>query len=298
MNNQKIENFLNYLRNEKNYSEHTLKNYENDLKQFFQFLSQQKIEDLKRVDHILIRSFLASLYEQNYEKKSIARKLACLKSFFKYLLKNNFIDDNPADYVSSPKIPKKLPNFLYEDNIKNIIEFFNKPDDFEKSRERAILETLYSTGIRVSELVNLNLNDINLEAGTAIVFGKGKKERIVPLGSKCIEALKIFIKQRNQLLNKLNKTEKALFINKNGNRLTDRGIRYIFDKHIKKLAEIEKVSPHTIRHTFATHMLNNGCDIRIVQEILGHSNLSTTQIYTHISKKKLKSDYLKFHPHS
>jgi len=298
MNNQKIENFLNYLRNEKNYSEHTLKNYENDLKQFFQFLSQQKIEDLKRVDHILIRSFLASLYEQNYEKKSIARKLACLKSFFKYLLKNNFIDDNPADYVSSPKIPKKLPNFLYEDNIKNIIEFFNKPDDFEKSRERAILETLYSTGIRVSELVNLNLKDINLEAGTAIVFGKGKKERIVPLGSKCIEALKIFIKQRNQLLNKLNKTEKALFINKNGNRLTDRGIRYIFDKHIKKLAEIEKVSPHTIRHTFATHMLNNGCDIRIVQEILGHSNLSTTQIYTHISKKKLKSDYLKFHPHS
>jgi len=298
MNNQKIENFLNYLRNEKNYSEHTLKNYENDLKQFFQFLSQQKIEDLKRVDHILIRSFLASLYEQNYEKKSIARKLACLKSFFKYLLKNNFIDDNPADYVSSPKIPKKLPNFLYEDNIKNIIEFFNQPDDFEKSRERAILETLYSTGIRVSELVNLNLKDINLEAGTAIVFGKGKKERIVPLGSKCIEALKIFIKQRNQLLNKLNKTEKALFINKNGNRLTDRGIRYIFDKHIKKLAEIEKVSPHTIRHTFATHMLNNGCDIRIVQEILGHSNLSTTQIYTHISKKKLKSDYLKFHPHS
>jgi len=298
MNNQKIENFLNYLRNEKNYSEHTLKNYENDLKQFFQFLSQQKIEDLKRVDHILIRSFLASLYEQNYEKKSIARKLACLKSFFKYLLKNNFIDDNPADYVSSPKIPKKLPNFLYEDNIKNIIEFFNQPDDFEKSRERAILETLYSTGIRVSELVNLNLKDINLEAGTAIVFGKGKKERIVPLGSKCIEALKIFIEQRNQLLNKLNKTEKALFINKNGNRLTDRGIRYIFDKHIKKLAEIQKVSPHTIRHTFATHMLNNGCDIRIVQEILGHSNLSTTQIYTHISKKKLKSDYLKFHPHS
>jgi len=292
-----IEKFIEYLQDEKNYSEHTCNDYKDDLEQFNQFLNKLNLQNIEQIDHIIIRQFLGELNQKDYSKKSIARKLASIKSFFKFLLKRGYINSNPAEYVSTPKLPKLLPHFLYEDEITEIIESFDG-DDFESVRNKAILETLYSTGMRVSELVNLDLQDIDIFQGIARVYGKGKKQRIVALGSKCREALNTYLVYRKNLLDNQGITTEALFINTRGKRLTDRGVRYIFKSHITKLAKEKKVSPHTIRHTFATHMLNNGCDLRVVQEFLGHVSLSTTQIYTHIGKKQLKNIYEKYHPHS
>jgi len=292
-----IEEFLKYLKDEKNYSEYTCKVYSDDLLQFNAFLNDEHITEVENIDHIIIRQFLALLTDKNYSKRSIARKLAAIKSYFKFLLKMNYIDKNSADYVSTPKLPKLLPHFLYEDEISNIIDSFNE-NNFESTRDRAIIETLYSTGMRVSELVNLGYQDIDLSQGIARVFGKGKKERIVAIGSKCRESISNYLIYRKALMIKIKIDNEALFLNSRGGRLTDRGVRYIFDKYVKKVAFEKKVSPHTIRHTFATHMLNNGCDLRVVQEFLGHSSLTTTQIYTHIGKKHLKNVYNRYHPHS
>ncbi len=292
-----IEEFLKYLKDEKNYSEYTCKVYSDDLLQFNAFLNDEHITEVENIDHIIIRQFLALLTDKNYSKRSIARKLAAIKSYFKFLLKMNYIDKNSADYVSTPKLPKLLPHFLYEDEISNIIDSFNE-NNFESTRDRAIIETLYSTGMRVSELVNLGYQDIDLSQGIARVFGKGKKERIVAIGSKCRESISNYLIYRKALMIKIKIDNEALFLNSRGGRLTDRGVRYIFDKYVKKVAFEKKVSPHTIRHTFATHMLNNGCDLRVVQEFLGHSSLTTTQIYTHIGKKQLKNVYNRYHPHS
>lgn len=294
--NKRIDDFIEYLKNEKNYSAYTCLEYREDLLQFDQFISRSHIDKLEAVDHIFIRNFLGHLHERQYAKKSIARKLACLKSFFKYLTRNGLVESNPADYVSTPRLGKTLPQFLYEDEMNKLIESIDKKD-YASIRNRAILETLYSTGVRVSELVGMNLNDIDLEEGIARIFGKGKKERIVALGSKCLESFRQYLMKRNELLAKKRSTE-ALFLNQKGERLTDRGVRYIFETYIKTIADKKKLSPHTIRHTFATVMLNNGCDLRIVQELLGHVSLSTTQIYTHVGKKHLKSIYEKCHPHA
>jgi len=295
--NNYIEKFIEYLENEKNYSLHTCKDYTEDLEQFNDFVKKLNLEDIKQIDHIIIRQFLGELNQRNYSKRSIARKLASIKSFFKFLLKREYIKTNPAEYVSSPKLPKLLPHFLYEDEITEIIESFDN-NNFESARNRAILETLYSTGMRVSELVNLDLQDIDIFQGIARVYGKGSKQRIVALGSKCRESLNVYLIYRKNFLNKSGISTDALFINFKGKRLTDRGVRYIFEKYIKKIAQEKKVSPHIVRHTFATHMLNNGCDLRAVQEFLGHISLTTTQIYTHIGKKQLKKIYDEYHPHS
>ncbi len=292
-----IENFLIYLLDEKNYSELTIKSYKDDLYQFAEFLGNNNITDITEVTHIEIRKFLADLTEKNYTKKSIVRKLAAIKSFFKFLHHREVIKSNPAIYVSSPKLPSHLPGFLYEDEISTLIESIDG-NKFEDVRNRAIFEFLYSTGIRVSELVNLDVDDIDVNSGVAKVVGKGNKQRIVALGSKCIEALNKYIIFRYDMLSSMGKDNNALFLNTKGNRLTARGIRYIFKNIIDKLAIRKKISPHTMRHTFATHMLNNGCDLRVVQEFLGHVSLSTTQIYTHIVKDRLKEAYDKFHPHS
>ena len=295
--NNYFNNFLNYLSNEKNYSALTIKSYGEDLKQFKIFLKQEKINSVLKTDHIIIRKFLSILMEQNYSRKSILRKLATIKSFFKFLFNRGEIDNNPGDYVSSLKTENKLPDFLYEKEITDIIESFNK-DDFESVRNKALVEVLYSTGTRISELVAMNINDIDLISSMVKVKGKGNKERIVALGSKCIQAIKFYLPKRENMLVKFRKDADPLFLNQRGERLTDRGVRYIFDKSIKKFALDKNISPHTIRHTFATHMLNHGCDLRIVQEFLGHVSLSTTQIYTHVGGDKLKKVYEEFHPHS
>ncbi len=289
--------FLIYLTNERNYSDLTVKSYKEDLVQFKGFIEQEKLNSIEKLDHIVIRQFLSMLTNQDYAKKSILRKLAAIKSFFKFLYNRGIIDNNPGDYVSSPKAERNLPDFLYEREITDIIDSFTD-NDFPARRNRSLIEMLYSTGARVSELVAMNLKDIDFSSGLVKLRGKGSKERIVAFGSKCIKALTQYMNYRKDVLLRFRKETDALFLNQKGGRLTSRGVRYIFQKLVKEMALEKKVSPHTIRHTFATHMLDRGCDLRIVQEFLGHVSLSTTQIYTHIGGKKLKKIYEEFHPHS
>jgi len=292
-----LNSFLNYLTNEKNYSPLTVKSYRGDLTQFTGFLNKQGVRSPEKVTHIIIREFLSILMKSHYTKKSIIRKLASIKSFYKFLFNRGLINNNPGDYVSSPKADKKLPDFLYEEEISDIIEAFSE-DTFNGARNKSLLEVLYSTGVRISELVSMNLNDIDFSSLLIKVKGKGNKERIVALGSKCVAALKNYLSFRKKILLKYNNKTDSLFLNQQGKRLTDRGVRYIFKKIIREFSLKKNMSPHTIRHTFATHMLNHGCDLRIVQEFLGHVSLSTTQVYTHIGGNKLKKTYEEFHPHS
>lgn len=289
--------FLDYLANERNYSNLTIKSYKEDLIQFQEFILGKELQSIKQIDHIIIRSFLSILVDKNYSKKSVLRKLAAIKSFFKFLFNRGILENNPGDYVSSPKSEKILPDFLYEDEMTELIET-QTDENFSSIRNKALLEVLYSTGIRVSELVSIDVNDIDFQTGLIKVRGKGNKERIVALGSMSISALHHYLSFRNAHIEKNHKENSALFLNHFGDRLTDRGVRYIFEKIVKKIALNKKVSPHTIRHTFATHMLNHGCDLRVVQEFLGHVSLSTTQIYTHIESEKLKKVYKECHPHS
>lgn len=289
--------YLQYLTEEKGYSDLTIKSYSEDLLKFNRFLMKKNILHLEKIDHLIIREFLSELFVNQYAKKTIGRVLAALKSFFKFLFNRRYIVKNPGDFVSSPRSEKKLPDFLYESEMNTLIEFFNE-NNFEARRNKALLETLYSTGIRVSELVSINYMDIDFKSALIKVKGKGRKERITALGTKCLQALQQYFPYRNELLTACGSKEDALFLNKFGQRLTDRGVRYVFETMMKKVAISKKVSPHTIRHTFATHMLEHGCDLRVVQEFLGHVSLSTTQIYTHMVKERLKHVYDQCHPHS
>ncbi len=283
-----IEKFIRYLEIERNASKHTLINYSVDLKSLSEFLKEEPIE---KVDYISLRRYLAHIKEQNLSKVSIARKIASIRSFFKFLFREGIIKNNPASSLSTPKRDKHLPKFLDE---KEIVMLLESPDRESEAglRDRAILETLYSTGIRVSELVGLNMDHIDQIGGVIKVYGKGKKERIVPIGERALQAIRDYLKKRRPVA----KDTKALFFNKNGGRLTDRSIRRIINKYITKASIQQKISPHTLRHSFATHMLDHGADLRSVQELLGHANLSTTQIYTHITTERLKSAYQKSHP--
>ncbi|MEK6647460.1 MAG: tyrosine recombinase XerC [Candidatus Firestonebacteria bacterium] len=287
------EEFLKYLAGEKNVSEHTIRAYRNDL---FQFETFSKC-NLSNVDHSIIRHFFVFLQQGGDKKITIARKLACLRSFYKFLNRNNYLNINPAKYVSMPKLEKKLPVFL---NINETFKLMEAPsnNNFLGLRDRAILETLYSTGIRVSELVSLNKTSVDLISGLVKVMGKGKKERIVPIGDTAINTIKNYLDTCIKFFNNTRKrnTGEILFFNRIGGRITDRQVRRIIKKYIAIASIFHKVSPHTLRHTFATHMLNAGADLRTVQELLGHSNLSTTQIYTHVTVDRLKSVYDKAHP--
>ncbi|HRZ67399.1 MAG TPA: tyrosine recombinase XerC, partial [Candidatus Omnitrophota bacterium] len=228
-------------------------------------------------------------------KVSIARKIASIRSFFKFLFREGIIKNNPASSLSTPKRDKHLPKFLDEKEIVLLLESPGKEDE-AGLRDGAILETLYSTGIRVSELVGLNIDTVDQIGGVIKVYGKGKKERIVPIGDRALQAIRDYLKKRRASNTKDTHAGKALFFNKNGGRLTDRSIRRIINKYITKTSIQQKISPHTLRHSFATHMLDHGADLRSVQELLGHANLSTTQIYTHITTERLKSAYTKAHP--
>lgn len=284
-----IEKFRNYLAVEKNYSPHTIKNYMVDLEEFSSFVGNEALEN---VNYLTLRKFLAHLRSRSLAKRSIGRKLSSIRTFFKFLHREGFMKSNPAAGISTPKMDKKLPIFLDE---KEIVKFITAPDkkNFTGARDRAILETLYSAGIRVSELVGINIHNVDFVNGVIKVLGKGRKERLAPVGNKAIEAIRNYLDYRN--IKKWNSKD-ALFLNKSGKRLSDRHVRRIVDKYIKVLSRKEHVSPHTLRHSFATHLLNRGADLRIVQELLGHKNLSTTQIYTHVTTERLKSVYSKAHP--
>jgi tyrosine recombinase XerC len=280
-----IEKFIRYLEIEKNYSEHTITNYRLDLEDFRQFLGQSDIES---VDYLTLRKYLALLKEKNLTTRSISRKISALRSFFKFLTREGLLKANPILVLSSPKMEKHLPQFLTEDETRRLIESAASADE-RTLRDRAILETFYSTGIRISELVGLDTEDIDFIGGIVKVMGKGKKERIVPIGDHAIKAIREYLDKRK-------KPSPAVFLNKSGKRISDRGVRNIVEKYIRLASLKQGVSPHTLRHSFATHLLDRGADLRSVQELLGHANLSSTQIYTHLTTERLKSVYDKAHP--
>lgn len=295
--------FMFFLKNEKNYSNDTIISYKNDLTQFFNYLKDYKLlknTDIKYINHKIMRKYIVYLKENKYSRRSISRKVSSTRSFFKFIHKEGIININPTLNLITPKINKKLPYFLYLQEVIKLIEAPSKKTLFG-IRDRAILEILYGTGIRVRELVNLNIGNIDFTEKIIKVFGKGSKERILPLSNPSIRAIQEYLENRN-LFNK-NKFTKindkdALFLNRFGGRLTERSIRRIIIKYMKIAGLNKKLSPHVLRHSFATHLLGGGADLRSVQELLGHKSLSTTQIYTHITKERLKTIYKKSHPRS
>lgn len=283
-----INKFLTYLEIEKNVSPHTKFGYHLDLKQFRVFLSER---DVLKIDRLDIRKYLTFLKGRNLKKRTLARKLSTLRSFFKFLLRDGYLKSDPVAGVSSPKLEKSLPIFLDVNKAAQLVE---SPDKISLLglRDRAILETLYSTGMRVGELVGLNIGRVDFIGGMVKVFGKGKKERLIPIGDRALRAIRDYLDKQSSE----KKDSRALFLNKNRNRLTDRGVQNLINKYIQRISLKEKVSPHTLRHSFATHLLDKGADLRSVQELLGHASLSTTQIYTHITTQRLKAVYNKAHP--
>ena len=283
---KELDNFCKYLE-DKGYSNLTILNYRKDLVKFLEF-SKDKI----RVDYNFIRTYLQYLHNKKYTNKSIARHISSLKSFYKYLTKNEIIKDNPCVLLTNPRIEKKLPNYI---NYNDLEVLFTIPDknDILGLRNLLILELLYSTGIRVSELVNIKLSDIDFSNNRIFILGKGNKERYVLYGKICSDLLREYLEKSRS---KLNKNSEYLLLNKFGNKITDRAIRMIIDDIVKKSCLKLNISPHTLRHTFATHLLNEGADLKIVQELLGHENISTTGIYTHVSNEHLRKIYLDAHP--
>ncbi len=296
-----VDDFLVFLSIEKNASPKTSQSYQTDLFQMADFFAHEQGTtpekvDLTSVDHHLIRKFLADLQQRGLSRSTVARKLAAMRTFFKFLCREEIITRNPLIEVATPKQEKRLPQFLYQDDIRNLIECpeRNTPRGL---RDRAILETLYASGIRVSELVSLDLTDVDLDTAYIRVMGKGSKERVVPLGSFAINALKAYLHHgRTRLACRAEQTCTAVFLNKSGERISVRSIRDIVNKYVRKVSIRQRVSPHTIRHTFATHLLDAGADLRSVQELLGHVKMATTQIYTHVTREHLKSVYNKAHP--
>ncbi|MDD5116112.1 MAG: tyrosine recombinase XerC [Candidatus Omnitrophica bacterium] len=285
-----IEKFIRYLEIEKNYSAHTVLNYRHDLEDFGRFLAGA---DPGKVDYLSLRKYLAVLKEKNLGSRTVGRRLSALRSFFRFLSREGYIKANPILMLSSPKLEKHLPSFMTEEEVKKLIEsaFARNETDILGLRDRAILESFYSSGLRISELVGLNLDDIDFISGIIKIRGKGKKERVAPIGEAAISAIRKYLDKRKKQSN-------AVFLNRNSSRISARGVRYVLEKYLRSAEMRPGVSPHTFRHSFATHLLNRGADLRTVQELLGHANLSTTQIYTHLTTEKLKSVYDKVHPHA
>ena len=291
-----IESFIITLDKERNFSLHTIKAYKNDLNRFNSFLNQsisRKI--LKKINRNDIRKFLSDEYDNNFTSKTVARRLATIKSFFKYLVKIELIEENIAIHINSPKVAKKLPSFI---NKSLIDVLMNSPslDTLIGVRDRAVLELFYSTGMRLSELVNINIGDFHLNNKLLRVIGKGKKERMIPYGRTAESAIENYLKMRNISFKPVF-AKTPLFVNSKEKRISTRTIQRRMNNYIKLVADGKRVGPHLLRHTFATHLLDNGADITAVKDLLGHSSLSSTQIYTHVSIEKLKKDYTQAHPH-
>lgn len=282
-----MDKFITYLKAEIGVSPHTVRAYTKDLQEFSSFIDKAPEE----VDNLDIRGFLASLHHRKLMKSSISRKLATIRAFFKYLHREGYVKKNPAKLVSSPKVPKNLPKFL---DIDETFSLMDAPsgETFKPARDRAILELLYSSGLRVAELTSLDISDINMKDALVRVKGKGRKERILPIGSKAMGAVQNYLPERISI----KKKSSALFLNSRGGRLTQRSVRRILLDYSKMINLKSDLSPHTLRHTFATHLLHEGADLRSIQELLGHSSLSTTQKYTHVDIGHLTEVYDKAHP--
>ena len=289
---KELEDFLNYIEFEKKYSKKTTENYQRDIEYFLEFLNDKNIKQYKNVKYETIREYLMHLHNHKYSKKTIARYISSLRSFFKYLYNEEIINDNPTILVSNPKLDKKLPNYLYVNDLEKLLDSATDDTPIE-IRNSLILELLYSTGIRVSELVNIKMKDISQSEKKIKIHGKGNKERYVIYGSVCEEKLDRYLKKSRNILNK---NSDYLILNNNGNNITTRSIEDIVKKYQIKSGINTKISPHTLRHTFATHLLDGGADLKSVQELMGHESLSSTQVYTHITNERLRNVYLHTHP--
>ena len=292
--NRYVQEYLSYLKINLKYSPNTILSYENDLKQFEEFLiltfGNNKI-DLEEIELSLLKSFVAELFDKDYSKRSISRKISLLKSFFKYLAKKKHIKKNTAATLIFPKLDKKLPSYLTESETDKL--FDKEHSDERKPIESAIIELFYSTGIRLSELINMKISNINFSNNTVKVFGKGSKERIVPFGSEARKSMDEYLKNRAA---PADGNTDILFLSTTGSKLYPMQVNRIIKKSFQGVTELKKKSPHVLRHTFASHLLDKGADIRAVKDLLGHESLATTQIYTHISPEKLKKAYKQSHP--
>ncbi len=295
-NKEYLESFLSYLRNERRYSDNTVIAYKNDIEHFISFLDSEDFGDLDEISNKIAEFYLGNLRD-DYTPKSIQRKVSSLKTMYNYFVNNKKMDFNPFNAIVLPKIEKRLPKFIYENEIK---EFFTSIDTTTErgKRDKLIFLLLYGSGLRVSELTDLKLKDLNIDDRVISVHGKGSKDRLVPINKETQELFKVYLlSARPVLLSKSDNLDNDnVFLNFKGTSLTSRGVRDILERLIRETSSTLRVSPHTFRHSFATHLLNNGMDVRMVQELLGHSNLSTTQIYTKISKESLVKEYEKAFP--
>ena len=296
-----IQEFKNYLLVEKNASPHTLEGYLNDISQFQEFLTrsghamESGALQLEKIDRLAVRSFMGYLYEKNFSGTTLRRKLSALSSFFRFLCREGTLKNNVAKTVPAPRVQNKLPSYFSIDEMFRLLQL-PQGEGFLPARDRAMLELFYSCGLRISELVSLTLEDINLDSRMVKVLGKGGKERLLPLGRHCVEALKTYLNIRMDKIRKINSGTDQLFLNHRGGGITVRGMRKVVEKYIKLGNFPGGVSPHSIRHSFATHLLEGGADLRSIQELLGHSSLSTTQKYTHLTLDRLSEAYDKAHP--
>ena len=284
-----LKEFIHYIQSEKRYSDHTITSYKVDLNQFFNFLIEEyNIDHPQNVKFKIVRNWISYLLESGLKARSVNRKISTLKSYFRFLVISNYSDSNPTLKITSPKTSKRLPVFIEKDKINSLLDANFFDDNFSGHRDKLILEMFYFTGIRLSELLNISISDIDFNNSQIKVLGKRNKERLIPLTYSLISDLKVFI-------NKFN-IGNYLFVDENKKKLYSKKVYRIVNKYISKVSSLKKKSPHILRHSFATHMLNNGADINAIKEILGHSNLSATQIYTHNSIKKLKNVHKQAHP--
>ncbi|MEH7730542.1 tyrosine recombinase XerC [Bacillus safensis] len=289
--------FIEYLQIEKNYSALTISGYTEAIEEFVRFMNIQGIDGFEEVSYQDTRIYLTEAYEKGLTRRTISKKVSALRSFYKFLLREQLVKENPFLLVSLPKQDKRIPSFLYEEELKELFTVSDVSTPLGQ-RNQAILELLYATGMRVSELCSLKESDLDLSMDTVLVHGKGSKQRYVPFGSYAHEALITYLEDGRQKLKAKGKdrADTHVFLNQRGTPLTDRGVRFILTELMKKASGTLHIHPHMLRHTFATHLLNEGADLRSVQELLGHSNLSSTQVYTHVSKDSLRNTYMSHHP--
>ena len=294
--NKPTNEFLTHLKNERNYSEQTIKSYGEDIDKFFDFLLEEDVL-MDQVDNIVIRNFLTKELNSGVSKRSCKRRLSALRHFYTFLVKQNYVEDNPFLFVDAPKTEIKYPHALYKEQVREILVENAKRTDDLMIRDQAILSTLYFTGMRAAELVGLTIQSVSLNQRMVRIIGKGNKERIVPFSEECKKDLERYINfTRKELLAKAIVSTNALFLNGRGEKLTTRGLEYILDSIEEKTGTFVGLHPHILRHSFATHLLENGADLRVIQELLGHESLNTTQVYTHVTEKEMQEEYLSSHP--
>ena len=296
MANRFVNEYIGYLKYERNYSPKTIDNYVRDVEKFLNFLLEEDVL-IDQIDRLVIRNFLTEELNSGISKRSCKRRLSSLKSFYKFLKREQYVEQDPFILISAPKVETKYPHALYREQIEEILEANSKRTDSLMTRDQAILEVLYYTGIRASELVSLTVQSVTMSQRMIRVIGKGNKERIVPFSERCKKTLELYINStRKELLAKTKLQSRALFLNAQGQKLTTRGLEYILDSIEEKTGTFVGLHPHILRHSFATHLLENGADLRVIQELLGHESINATQVYTHVTEEAMKEQYANHFP--